>query len=116
MPADNGYYDAGGYASEEVRDILTTRQPNGEGVPQEGLPYMGAAGPRILGRDSGAGSAGLVFESGGFHRSAANPRDERGEMVTPTKGIIPAALAVRRQILRNVREGHSAMVSATAVA
>jgi len=48
------------YASEEMRDILTTRRPNGEGVPPEGLPYSGAAEPRIPGHVSGAGSAGLV--------------------------------------------------------
>jgi len=96
--------------------FLTARQPNGEGVPPVGLPYNGTAGLRPLGHDLRAGSAGLLYERGGFCCTTANPRDERGEMVMPTGCIIPAVLAVRGQILRDGHEDHASAGSGVAVA
>ena len=112
-PADE-YYDAGWGTS--VSDILTARQPNGEGVPPEGLPYNETAGPRTLGHEPRAGSVGLMCENGGRRCSTANPWVESREMVTPTGGIIPAALAVRGQILRDGYHDHAPVASEVAVA
>ena len=68
------------------------------------MPYLGAAGPRIPGRDSAASSAGLLYETGGYR--ATGSRDERGEMVTPTGGIIPTALVVWGQASHGEQVSH----------
>ena len=99
-----------------MRDILTSRRPNRDGVPPEGLTCYRAAESCILGLDSGAGSAGPVCESGGCGCSAVHPRDRRGAMITPTGGITPAAPVVRGQTLHDEREGHSAVVLEMVVA
>ena len=100
-PAAEKHCDAAGYASEQVRDILTTRRPNREGVPPEGMPCPMAAELRIPDRNSGPAWRYIR----GRHPETGL-RDERVEMVTPTGGTIPAALVVRGQALRGDRFGH----------
>jgi len=93
----------------EVRDILTTRRLNGEDVPPEGMPCSMGGGLRTLGRNPRADSASVAYETGGSRipgRFGTGPRDERGEMVTPTGGIIPAALVLRGQALRGEHVSH----------